>query len=70
MLRAFSWKQKQAQTTRSNRDFSSREPTRPDAEVIANGRQSEQGEDQGEEELGLGDWDSDEDAVPSRGKQR
>jgi hypothetical protein len=50
MLRAFSWKQKQAQTTRSNRDFSSREPTRPDAEVIANGRQSEQGEDQVEEE--------------------
>lgn len=70
MLRAFSWKQKEAQTTRSSRDFLSREPVRPDAEVIVNGRQSELGEDQVEEELGLGDWESDEDAVPSRGKQR
>ncbi|KAG0600897.1 hypothetical protein M758_11G069200 [Ceratodon purpureus] len=69
--RAFSWKQKPAQTAQSNRDFSSREPVRPDAEVVANGRQStELGEDQVEEELGLGDWESDEDAVPSRGMQR
>lgn len=71
ILRAFSWKQKPAQTAQSNRDFSSREPVRPDAEVVANGRQStELGEDQVEEELGLGDWESDEDAVPSRGMQR
>ena len=69
-LRAFSWKQKQGPTTRSNRDFSSREPVRSDAELIANSRQSEQGVDQVEEELGLGDWDSDEDAVPLRAKQR
>lgn len=69
MLRAFSWKQKQEPTTQSNRDISSREAGRPNVQIIEHSRQSEQGEEV-EDELGLGDWDSDEDAVPSRGKQR
>jgi len=65
MLRAFSWKQKQVPNTHNNRGFSSREPVRPNGHA----RQSEQGEE-AEDELGLGDWDSDEEASPSRGKQR
>lgn len=69
IVRAFSWKQKQESTTRNNGDISSRESARPNVKIIAHARQSEQREEV-EDELGLGDWDSDEDAVPSRGKQR
>jgi len=66
MLRAFSWKQsKQEPISRNIQEFSSREQGRPNAHAL----QSDQGEEV-EEELGLGDWDSNEEAVPSRGKQR
>ncbi|KAG0563604.1 hypothetical protein KC19_8G044700 [Ceratodon purpureus] len=72
--RAFALKptQKQAKSSRNNRDRpSSRgELVRSSPEFVDNRWQPELDEEEVEEDLGLGDWDSDDDTVPSRGKQR
>lgn len=63
VVRALPWKHKQAPISH----FPSRPPAKANVHIVDNSRQSEEVE----EELGLGDWDSDEDtAVPPRGKQR
>lgn len=74
MVRAFSLKpiKKQVKSSRNKRGRppSRGEVIRSAAEYVDNTWQSEQDEEVEEEDLGLGDWDSDDYAVPSRGKQR
>ena len=72
MARAFALKptQKQAKSSRNNRTRppSRGELVRSTAEFVENTWQPEL--DEVEEDLGLGDWDSDDDAVSSREKKR
>lgn len=74
MVRAFALKPTKQQT-KSSRNNRHRPPSRGElirstAEFVDNTWQPELDEEVEEEDLGLGDWDSDDDAVPSRGKQR
>lgn len=64
MIRAFSWKQNQVNITYNKQEsLTQAQHKRSTSETTDTARQSEVGEEV-EEAPGLGDWESDEDAVP------